>query len=70
MKTDFDNVCREEVYKTFSDLRSSIDAFSCAADLIPEGFEGENMGHLFRVLSSRIEVDLIAHSCSLRFSVC
>lgn len=49
------------VYDSFSDLRSSIDAISCAARLIPEGGDYEALGRLFRVLSERCEIDLTAH---------
>lgn len=49
------------VYDTFCDLRSSIDAISCAARLVPEGGDDESLGRLFRILSERCEGDLNAH---------
>lgn len=67
--TDSNTVLNEEVYQSFSVLRSSIDALVCAADLIPVGGDDESLGRLFRLLSSHLESDLNAHFqalCSLR----
>ncbi len=66
--TDSNNVFSENVYQAFCDLRSSIDAISCAAYMIPEGGEDESLGHLFRVLSQRVESDLTAFFNSFKRS--
>ncbi|ECN5816656.1 hypothetical protein GT147_002405 [Salmonella enterica] len=58
--TDSNIVFSDSFYQAFCDLRSSIDAIACAADMIPEGGEDESLGHLFRVLSQRVESDLTA----------
>lgn len=54
------------IYDSFCSLRSSIDAISCAAFLIPEGGDDERLGHLFRVLSERCENDLTALFASMK----
>ncbi|PIJ48497.1 MULTISPECIES: hypothetical protein [unclassified Erwinia] len=56
--TDLKNTLSVDVYDSFCTLRKSVDALLCAADLIPEGGDDESLGHLFRLLSSRIETDL------------
>lgn len=66
--TDASIPFNSSVYDSFCDLRSSIDALSCAAHLIPCGGEDESMGHLFRVLSERLEGDLTAHFSALASS--
>ncbi|EIY0670744.1 hypothetical protein MMC72_005051 [Salmonella enterica] len=58
--TDSNIVFSDSFYQAFCDLWSSIDAIACAADMIPEGGEDESLGHLFRVLSQRVESDLTA----------
>lgn len=58
--TNSNAVLNEEVYQSFSSLRSSVDALVCAADLIGDGGENEALGYMFCILSSRIESDLTA----------
>ena len=47
-------------YQSFCDLRSSIDALSCAACMVPCGGDDESLGYLFRILSERLQGDLEA----------
>lgn len=68
--TGSNNVFSDNVYQAFCDLRSSIDAISCAAHMIPEGGEYENLGYLFRVLSHRVESDLMAFFNTFKSSSC
>ncbi|EBJ3540261.1 hypothetical protein DSQ34_24835 [Salmonella enterica] len=68
--TDSNNVFSDNVYQAFCELRSSIDAISCAAHMIPEGGEDENLGYLFRVLSQRVESDLTAFFNTYKSSSC
>lgn len=49
------------IYDSFCTLRDSIDAISCAADLIPRGGDDESLGFLFRRLTERLNGDLTAH---------
>lgn len=49
------------VYDSFFILRDSIEAISCAADLIPCGGGDESLGLLFRRLSERLQGDLAVH---------
>ncbi|WP_370611465.1 hypothetical protein [Citrobacter meridianamericanus] len=58
--TEANNTLSVDFYDSFVTLRNSIDAFSCAADLIPAGGDDESQGHLFRVLACRLEGDLNA----------
>ncbi|EKP2170106.1 hypothetical protein OFY53_003497 [Salmonella enterica] len=59
--TDSDIVLSDDVFQSFSQLRLSVYALSCAASLIPIGGSDEELGYLFRALSSCIESDLEAH---------
>lgn len=68
--TDSNNVFSENVYQAFCELRSSIDAISCAAHMIPESGEDESLGYLFRVLSQRVESDLTAFFNAYKSSFC
>ncbi|EBN8974161.1 hypothetical protein D2C17_26275 [Salmonella enterica] len=68
--TGSNNVFSEDFYQAFRDLRSSIDAISCAAHMIPEGGEDESLGYLFRVLSQRVESDLMAFFNTYKNSSC
>ncbi|WP_190274753.1 hypothetical protein, partial [Escherichia coli] len=63
---DSNTVLSDDIYQSFSVLRSSVDALVCAADLIPSGGDDESMGHLFRVLAYRLEADLTSHLLALR----
>lgn len=48
------------VFQSLITLRDSIDALSCAADLVPDDFydSGIAIGVLFKRLSERLEADL------------
>ena len=59
--TDSRIVLTEEVYDSFSVLRSSVDALVCVADLIPDDGEEQSLGRLFRLLAYHLEADLTAH---------
>ncbi|EGF3845332.1 hypothetical protein V4G73_000699 [Salmonella enterica] len=59
--TDSNTVLTDDVFQSFSQLRLSVYALSCAASLIPIGGDDEELGYLFRVLSSCLEADLQAH---------
>lgn len=58
--SDSDRSISEEFYQSFCGLRSSIDALSCAACMVPCGGDDESMGYLFRILSERLQGDLEA----------
>ncbi|EDD8833866.1 hypothetical protein BXO00_24405 [Salmonella enterica subsp. enterica serovar Mikawasima] len=66
--TDASIPFNSSVYDSFCELRSSIDALSCAAHLVPFGGDDEGLGCMFRVLSERIEGDLTAHFSALASS--
>lgn len=59
--TDSNTVLTDDVFQSFSQLRLSVYALSCAASLIPVGGDDEELGYLFRALSSCIQADLEAH---------
>ena len=55
----------ESIHQSFSQLRDSLDAFSCIAYLIPDGepdnFDCASLGHLLRMVSSSLYGCLDVH---------
>lgn len=60
----------DSVYQSFSQLRDSLDAFSCLSSLIPLGepdkFDFESLGHLLRMVSDSLYGSLDVHYSTLR----
>ena len=57
--TDSDRSSSQEFYQSLCDLRSSIDALLCAAELLPANSELEPVGDLFQILGERLQADLV-----------
>lgn len=55
----------DSVYQSFSQLRDSLDAFSCLSSLIsrgePDDFDFESLGHLLRIVSDSLYGSLEVH---------
>lgn len=60
----------ESIHQSFSQLRDSLDAFSCLSDMIPLGepdrFDFESLGRLLRMVSDSLYVSLDVHFSTLR----
>ncbi|WP_157903949.1 hypothetical protein [Escherichia coli] len=60
----------ESIHQSFSQLRDSLDGFSCLCNMIPLGepgtFDYESLGHLLRMLSDSLYVSLETHHSVLR----
>ncbi|EAV3945072.1 hypothetical protein CDF08_24295 [Salmonella enterica] len=63
---DINNVFTESSYKTFCELRASIDAMVFASYMIPDNDDGEAFAYVFRIISERAQSDLIAFFNSLK----
>ena len=68
--TDFDRSIPDSVYQSFSQLRDSLDAFSCLSGLIsrgePDDFDFQSLGHLLRIVSDSLYCSLEVHYSVLR----
>ena len=60
----------ESIHQSFSQLRDSLDAFSCLSGMIPLGesdkFDFESLGHLLRMVSESLYGSLEVHYSTLR----
>lgn len=60
----------ESIHQSFSQLRDSLDAFSCLSGMIPLGepdkFDFESLGHLLRMVSDSLYFSLETHYSVLR----
>ncbi|EFP2198664.1 TPA: hypothetical protein ACF9NI_005042 [Escherichia coli] len=60
----------ESIHQSFSQLRDSLDAFSCLSNMIPLGepdkFDFESLGHLLRMVSDSLYFSLETHYSVLR----
>lgn len=60
----------ESIHQSFSQLRDSLDAFSCLSNMIPLGdpdkFDFESLGHLLRMVSESLYGSLDVHYSTLR----
>ena len=60
----------ESIHQSFSQLRDSLDAFSCLSGMIPLGepdnFDFESLGHLLRMVSESLYGSLDVHYSTLR----
>lgn len=60
----------EPIHQSFSQLRDSLDAFSCLSNMIPLGepdkFDFESLGHLLRMVSDSLYFSLETHYSVLR----
>ncbi|GIP93918.1 hypothetical protein EC07E033_47910 [Escherichia coli] len=68
--TSSDRSIPEPIYQSFSQLRDSLDAFSCLSHMIPLGepdhFDFESLGHLLRMVSDSLYGSLEVHFSTLR----
>lgn len=65
--TDSDRSSSEVLHQALIRLRWSLDAFHCAADMLPANDEGEPLAYLFQIIDERVQRDLRAVFESLRF---
>ncbi|EKE2651843.1 hypothetical protein OUL58_004689 [Escherichia coli] len=60
----------ESIHQSFSQLRDSLDAFSCLSGMIPfvepDKFDFESLGHLLRMVSESLYGSLDVHYSTLR----
>lgn len=65
--TDSDRSSSDVLHQALIRLRWSLDAFHCAADMLPSSDAGEPLAYLFQIIDERVQRDLKAVFEALTF---
>lgn len=65
--TDSDRSSSDVLHQALFRLRWSLDAFHCAADMLPANDGGESVAYLFQIIDERVQCDLRAVFDALTF---